>query len=100
MARCPALTHPAPPPASHKIELPPLLSTPLSLSAPSALSQRSPWLLVVGLDGHGVFDFFHGHVITNPGVPPWWPAFCGAYDVTAAVHLAWLLLRPGAAGQK
>jgi hypothetical protein len=30
-------------------------------------------------------------VIDNPGVPPWWPAFCGAYDVAAAVYLAWLL---------
>ncbi|MDI1318739.1 MAG: hypothetical protein PSW75_00910 [bacterium] len=55
--------------------------------------KRSPWLLVVGLAGHGVFDFFHGHLITNPGVPTWWPMFCGAYDVTAAIYLAWLLLR-------
>ena len=32
-----------------------------------------------------------GSVISNPGVPTWWPEFCLAYDVTAAVYLAWLL---------
>lgn len=51
-----------------------------------------PWLVVGGLAGHGVFDSFHGHVISNPGVPEWWPAFCGSYDVTAAVFLAGLIL--------
>ena len=55
--------------------------------------KRSAWLLVVGLAAHGVFDFFHGELITNPGVPAWWPSFCLAYDVTAAAFLAWLLLR-------
>ena len=36
----------------------------------------------------------HGRLIVNPGVPVWWPAFCGAYDVVAAAYLAFLLLRP------
>ena len=59
--------------------------------------KRSPWLLVIGLAGHGVFDFFHGRFIANPGVPVWWPAWCLSYDVTAAAYLAWLLRRkPGA----
>jgi hypothetical protein len=54
-----------------------------------------PWLIVGGLAGHGVMDSFHGHVISNPGVPEWWPYFCGSYDVTAAAFLAGLiLLRP------
>jgi hypothetical protein len=43
--------------------------------------------------GHGVFDFFHGHVVSNPGVPAWWPMFCLTYDITAAIYLAWLLCR-------
>ena len=55
----------------------------------------STWLVVVGLAGHGGFDFFHPHFITNPGVPPFWPQFCMAYDVTAAIFLGWLLLRAG-----
>jgi hypothetical protein len=53
----------------------------------------SPWIVVVGLAGHGVLDAFHGHVVENSGVPVWWPAFCGAYDVAAAGILAWLLRR-------
>jgi hypothetical protein len=53
--------------------------------------RSSAWLIVVGLAGHGVFEFFHPYLITDPGVPAWWPQFCLAYDVTAAVFLAWLL---------
>lgn len=55
------------------------------------------WVAVAGLAGHGLFDFVHRHVISNPGVPPWWPSFCLAFDVTAALWLAWLLMRRGAA---
>jgi len=53
--------------------------------------KRSLWLAALALAGHGLMDFVHGAVIDNPGVPPWWPAFCGAYDVAAAAYLAWLL---------
>lgn len=49
------------------------------------------WLVVAALVGHGVLDFFHGHIVTNPGMPGWWPAFCGAYDVVSGACLAWLL---------
>lgn len=63
------------------------------LGAAAAGFRRSLWLVVAGLAGHGVFDFFHGHLIANPGMPPWWPSFCGAYDVVAAGYLAWLLSR-------
>ncbi len=53
--------------------------------------RSSLWIVVVALAGHGLFDFVHGHFIPNPGVPAYWPAFCGAYDVVAAAYLAWLL---------
>lgn len=53
----------------------------------------SGWLTVVGLAGHGVYDIFHPHLVTNPGVPAYWPQFCMAYDVAAAAVLAWLMLR-------
>lgn len=53
--------------------------------------RSSLWIVAVALAGHGVFDFVHGRVISNPGVPAWWPAFCGAYDVTAGAYLGWLL---------
>ncbi|HEX5132940.1 MAG TPA: hypothetical protein VFX92_10690 [Candidatus Krumholzibacteria bacterium] len=53
--------------------------------------RSSLWLVVAALAAHGIFDSFHGHVISNPGVPVWWPPFCFAYDVVAAGYLAWLL---------
>jgi hypothetical protein len=53
----------------------------------------SLWLVAGALAAHGVFDFVHPAIITNPGVPPYWPAFCGAYDVVAGAYLAWLLSR-------
>lgn len=54
--------------------------------------RKTPWLVVVGLALHGVFDFFHRAVIANPGVPVWWPGFCLSYDVVAAAYLAALIL--------
>ncbi len=53
--------------------------------------KSSLWIVAVALAAHGVFDLTHGRIITNPGVPSWWPEFCLAYDVTAAGYLAWLL---------
>lgn len=57
--------------------------------------RRSLWLVVAALASHGIFDLVHGQVIANPGVPVYWPAFCGTYDVVAAGYLALLLLRRG-----
>ena len=51
------------------------------------------WIVVVGLAGHGVFDAVHGRILENAGMPVWWPAFCGAYDVGAAAWLAWFIAR-------
>ena len=51
----------------------------------------SLWIAAVALGAHGIFDLTHAAVISNPGMPGWWPAFCSAYDVTAAAYLAWLL---------
>lgn len=51
----------------------------------------SPWFTVAGLALHGVFDFFHHAIIANPGVPVWWPGWCLAYDVVAAIYLAVLI---------
>ena len=51
------------------------------------------WIVVAALVSHGIFDFVHGGVVTNDGMPQWWPAFCGAYDVCAGGCLAWLLMR-------
>jgi hypothetical protein len=67
----------------------------MTLFAAAAVAgfKSSAWIVVVALAGHGVFDAVHGHVIENAGVPPWWPAWCLAYDVGAAAGLGWLLRR-------
>ena len=52
------------------------------------------WLVAAGLAGHGVFDMFHARLVTDPGVPVWWPAFCMAADVVLGICLA-VLLRSG-----
>ena len=53
--------------------------------------RSSLWLVVTARAAGGVFDLVHGFAIPNPRVPPWWPAFCLGYGVTAALYLAWLL---------
>ena len=63
------------------------------LAASIAGFKHSLWLVVAALAAHGVFDFLHGQLIANPGVPAWWPQFCLAYDVVAAAYLATLLSR-------
>ena len=55
--------------------------------------KSTSWIVVAGLAGHGVLDAVHGQLLQNSGVPPWWPAFCLAYDVAAAGGLAWILGR-------
>jgi hypothetical protein len=65
----------------------------LFLVATIAGFRSSLWIVVAALAGHGVLDLFHSRLITDPGVPAWWPAFCMTYDVVAAGYLAWLLYR-------
>ena len=49
---------------------------------------RWPILLGVGIVMHGVFDLTHGYLITNAGVPVWWPAFCASIDIVLG---AWVI---------
>jgi hypothetical protein len=53
---------------------------------------QSLWVVVIGLAAHGILDVVHGMLVSNPGVPQWWPGFCSGYDVSAAAYLAWLLM--------
>lgn len=50
--------------------------------------KRSMWLVVAGLVAHGIFDFVHAFLVSNPGVPPFWPSFCAGFDVLIAAYLA------------
>lgn len=55
--------------------------------------RTSMWIVAAGLALHGLFDFVRHSYLQAPGAPAWWPAFCGAYDLVAALVLAALLLR-------
>ena len=58
--------------------------------------KKNLWLIAAGLAGHGVFDFLRHAFIQNPGVPVWWPGFCGSIDIFLGAFLALLLMkRPG-----
>ncbi len=54
--------------------------------AAAAITQ-SPWLLVVGLVGHGLKDFWQhrSHFVANTR---WWPPFCLVVDWVAATIIA------------
>ena len=51
----------------------------------------SPWLVVVGLVGHGLKDLWQHrtHFVANTR---WWPPFCAAVDFIAAAVTAVLLM--------
>jgi hypothetical protein len=51
--------------------------------------RTSPWLIVAALATHGLMDMVHHLMIDNRGVPGWWPSFCAAFDLTAALWLGW-----------
>ena len=53
--------------------------------------KRSLWVVVAALAIHGAQDVVHLSLVENPGVPLWWPAFCGMYDIAAAAYLAWII---------
>jgi len=50
------------------------------------------WIVAAGLALHGLFDFTRHWFLAERGIPLWWPAFCGSYDLVAALGLAWLLI--------
>lgn len=50
------------------------------------------WIVVVALAGHGVLDWYHNQLISNAGVPAWWPTFCLSFDAAAGAFLAWRLI--------
>ena len=54
--------------------------------------KKSMWLAAAGIAGHGFFDFFvHHALVTNPGMPVWWPGFCGTIDIVIGGWLAFRL---------
>lgn len=54
--------------------------------------RTSLWIVAAALLGHASLDLVHDLVVTNAGVPAWWPMFCASIDAFAAFYLAWRLL--------
>ena len=42
---------------------------------------------------HGLYDLMHASLITNPGVPRWYPVWCCSVDVVIGAYLLWLSRR-------
>lgn len=62
----------------------------LGFTAAALVGHRTTmWLIAAALAGHGVMDLALHHLVNNPGVPVWWPAFCGVFDLVAAAGPAW-----------
>jgi hypothetical protein len=62
--------------------------------------RKSPWLVAAGIAGHGLFDFFiHPALVPNPGMPVWWPGFCGTIDLVLGGLLAIRLKAPMPGGR-
>lgn len=53
----------------------------------SAVLVGAFWML------HGLYDLAHGRLLTNPGVPGWYPLWCCAVDVVIGAYLLWLSRR-------
>jgi hypothetical protein len=53
--------------------------------------RRNLWLVAAGVAAHGVFDTVHGQIITNSGVPGWWPPFCASIDIAIGLYALWQL---------
>ena len=43
--------------------------------------------LALGYMAHAVYDVIHNSLFYNPGVPEWWPEFCGSVDMAIGVYL-------------
>jgi hypothetical protein len=51
----------------------------------------SPWLVVIGLVGHGIKDLWQ-HRTGFVANTRWWPPFCLVVDLVAATAIAVLIL--------
>lgn len=53
----------------------------------SAVVVGAFWML------HGLYDLAHSRLLTNPGVPGWYPVWCCSVDVVIGAYLLWLSRR-------
>lgn len=51
----------------------------------------SPWFLMMGFLGHGVWDWLHHTNHLQTDVTTWYPPFCAAYDLGVGVGFFYLI---------
>ena len=59
-------------------------------------------LLIIGYAGHAGYDAIHHILFINPGLPEYWPIFCGLIDLLLAAYLVFVFFfkpMPASAGQ-
>lgn len=39
---------------------------------------------------HGAYDLVHDLLLSNPGVPSWYPALCAGFDLSIGSYVLWL----------
>lgn len=47
----------------------------------------SAFILSIGYIGHGCYDIVHHLLFINPGMPAWWPEFCGTIDIIIGFYI-------------
>ncbi len=53
----------------------------------SATMVGALWML------HGLYDLMHPRLFANPGVPDWYPVWCGSVDVVVGAYVLWISRR-------
>jgi uncharacterized protein DUF6010 len=54
----------------------------------------SPWVLIIGLFLHGIWDIAHHNKSSNlVEIPKWYIPFCATYDWIIAIYLVFLTLK-------
>ena len=53
----------------------------------SAAMVGALWML------HGLYDLVHPRLFANPGVPDWYPVWCGSVDVVVGAYVLWISRR-------
>jgi hypothetical protein len=52
-------------------------------------------LLILGYAGHAAYDAVNHSLLINPGIPDYWPVFCGLIDILLAAYLTFVFFISG-----
>lgn len=67
-----------------------LLFVLIAMLAVGLRSRYALMLVATGCIAHALYDASHDLLFVNPGMPSWWPIFCGSIDVILGLYLMYL----------